>query len=644
MAERKNFSRYNMRCGILLRAEEGNRRITGLSIPELDSRYLALTGNDIPNGIFSFLSGSMPIIAKENISCPGQIVLALFAPDYESASLMMRNVKLETEEAEEAEITLPDSLEYSWGETQEEEEEKESSNRKISSSFTLEHIWRYTRRVYTVTAWMDGANMHIEAPCEWVELVRTTVEKATGYPKRNIIIHVMPYTARHDEFLIEPAIIAAIAAIAAIRTGLPTEIRSTGIYSRPEIKVERTTEVDEDGKPLYENVQMTVNQGAFLFASEEYQRQAMTGLLPPYTLKAFRGSVKIISSPEYPAAFCGSLGYSEALASTEFHVSRLSEKTGITPALYRLTIEKEKRKFTDYIPGYDLGETKKCIEKAANAASYDRKWAANSFQREEFGLLGYLRGIGIASGVGIAGFSTTLSKELGFSLMMTFTQKHNVTVNTSALNHPGTIKIWKERIAEKIIPGRPEGVMFLEASPDTIDTGPDVLSRLVASLTPQLESAAKRLSVLKDTEKLPVSIKFDAENTYYPCEFENSGSGAVVCEIIIEKGSMIPQARSVWGSFSFPTIMDEVSLRNSIRRTIMMTIAENGIQLPSDFAIHLDITATGTEGTVASVQQITRGLTLGALMNALSQAIGEKAVLPISADRINGMFSKEELS
>ena len=76
----------------------------------------------------------------------------------------------------------------------------------------------------------------------------------------------------------------------------------------------------------------------------------------------------------------------------------------------------------------------------------------------------------------------------------------------------------------------------------------------------------------------------------------------------------------------------------------MSVFVENGIQLPSDFAIHLDISATGTEGTVASVQQIARGLTLGALMNALSQAIGEKAVLPISADRINGMFSKEELS
>ena len=80
-----------MRCGILLRAPEGQCRITDLSIPELDSRYLALTGNDIPgNNTFSFLSGNMPIIAKETLSYPGQIVLALFAPDYESASLMMR--------------------------------------------------------------------------------------------------------------------------------------------------------------------------------------------------------------------------------------------------------------------------------------------------------------------------------------------------------------------------------------------------------------------------------------------------------------------------------------------------------------------------------------------------------------------------
>ena len=227
MAERKNFSRYNMRCGILLRAPEGQCRITDLSIPELDSRYLALTGNDIPgNNTFSFLSGNMPIIAKETLSYPGQIVLALFAPDYESASLMMRNIKLETEHLEDAvPVDVPDSLEYSWGERQEEE----SRYKEVTSHFTLEHIGRPTIRIYSVTAWLDGANMHIEAPTEWVELVRETVEKATGYPKRNITVHTMPYTARHDEYLIEPAILAAIAATAAIRSGLPSEIRTEGM-------------------------------------------------------------------------------------------------------------------------------------------------------------------------------------------------------------------------------------------------------------------------------------------------------------------------------------------------------------------------------------------------------------------------------
>ena len=582
----------------------------------------------------------MPIIAKETLSYPGQIVLALFAPDYESASLMMRNIKLETEHLEDAVPgDVPDSLEYSWGERQEEE----SRYKEVTSHFILEHIGRPTRRIYSVTAWLDGANMHIEAPTEWVELVRETVEKATGYPKRNITVHTMPYTARHDEYLIEPAILAAIAATAAIRSGLPSEIRTEGMFSRPEIKVDRTTETDEDGKPVYETAVMTVDQGAFLFASEEYQRQAMTGLIPPYPLKAFRASVRIASSSNYPAAFCGSLGYSEALAATEYHISRLADKSGVTPALYRLSIEKEKRKFTDYIPGFELDEVKKCLREADDASSYDRKWSADTFQKEDFGILGYLRGIGIASGAGISGFSTTLSKELGFSAMMTYTQKGNVTINTSALQHHGTISSWKKRIAERIIPGRPDDVMFLSYGPDTIDTGPDVLSRLVASFTPQLESAARRLSVLKDSEKAPVSLRFDAENTSYPCEFENSGYGSVVCGIRIDRSSMIPMAMEVWGSFAFPSIMDRISLINSIRRTILLTLRENGISIPLSFRMHISIRETGTDDTVSSVQQLARGLTLGALMNALAQAIGSRAAeLPVSAGEIEKLYRERQ--
>lgn len=643
MADRKNFSRYNMRCGILLHAKKGNERISELKLPNLDSRYLVITGRDLPgNNTIQFFGRSMPLIAKETISFPEQVILALFAPDYESAELMMREIGLTTEalgeEAEEQD--LPDTLEYGWGEM---DENTDGKYRETETDFSLTRIARRNNKLFTVTAWMDGANMHIEAPTQWTDLIKDTVERATGYPKRNIIVHVLPYTSKHDEFLIAPAVFAAIAATATIKTGLPSEIRDEGFFSRPAVNVKRRVLLDEDSKPVFETAEMTVDQGAFAFLPEEYQRQAMTGLIPPYPLKGFRGSVKITSSPKPTASFCGSLGYSEALASTEYHISRLAEIAGTTPYLYRMMIEKEKRKFTDYIPGFDMDEQKKCLESVVRASSFDRKWSANTFQKEEFGLLGYLKGIGIASGAGISGFSTTLSKETGFYAMMTFTQKQNITINTSAVTHQKTMKLWKKRISDKIIPGRPEGVLFLDQGPDTLDTGPDVLSRLVSSFTLQLDNAAKRLNVIKDTEKLPVSLKFDAENTYYPCEFENSGYGAIACEVRIDKLSMIPSVYNIWGAFTFPTIMDHSSLENSLRRTIMMTLRENGMNIPLSFRIHLDISEDGTDDTISSVQQLARGLTLGALSNAMKQAAGRHASsLPITAEEINQAFREEK--
>ena len=142
MADRKNFSRYNMRCGILLHAKKGNERISELKLPNLDSRYLVITGRDLPgNNTIQFFGRSMPLIAKETISFPEQVILALFAPDYESAELMMREIGLTTEalgeEAEEQD--LPDTLEYGWGEM---DENTDGKYRETETDFSLTRIAR----------------------------------------------------------------------------------------------------------------------------------------------------------------------------------------------------------------------------------------------------------------------------------------------------------------------------------------------------------------------------------------------------------------------------------------------------------------------------------------------------------------------
>ena len=641
MADRKNFSRYNMRCGILLHAKEGGVKISKIDAPELDPRFLMLTGSEMPgDNTLTLFSNTRPIIADSIISYPGQTVLALFAPDYESAVLMSREISVETEPLEEdPESSLPYPLEYMWGDFNPEEDEEKDKYRKISTEFSLSHRAMPERRLYTVTAWIDGASLHIETPTEWTELVRSTVQKVTGYPKRNIAIHTIPYTSKNDEFLIEPASLAAIAATAAIRTGLPCEIRERAMDAHPEITVKRDTWIDEEGKPVAEKAMMTVDQGAFPVIPEEYQRQAMAGLIPPYPLKSFHGSISITSSNRHPAAFAVSFGYSEALASTEYHISRLAEKTELTPYLYRDSIEREKRKFTDYLPSFDLTDQKRTAEAAAIRSSYNRKWAANTFQHRDFGILGYLKGIGFASGTGIAGFSTTFSKSSGFGAAITYTQKHNVVVTTSADNHPGTLKRWKKSISDRLIPGNPEKVTFNQTlGNETIDTGPDVLSRIVASFTSQLESAAKKLAVLKDEEQLPVSLRFDAENTSFPCEFESSGCGAVALEVMIRACDMKPVVTSLWAAFSFPTIIDAVSLKNSLKRTLMTTVNEFGGVIEEDFKLYLEISASGS-GALSSPQELARGLVIAALADALMQAGGkEAAVLPASSEKIEEIF------
>ena len=74
----------------------------------------------------------------------------------------------------------------------------------------------------------------------------------------------------------------------------------------------------------------------------------------------------------------------------------------------------------------------------------------------------------------------------------------------------------------------------------------------------------------------------------------------------------------------------------------MMTLQENGMNIPLSFHISIDIKEEGTDDTIASVHQLARGLTLGALSNALSQAAGNRiSSLPISAEELNTAFGED---
>ncbi len=646
MADRKTFSRYNMRCGLVLKAEKAGVRLTSFNIPQLDQRFLVLTGKDIVvNNSITMLGGRIPLLAVDKIDYIGQPLLALFGPDYESVELIMEKIEVNTEPFSEEEKPVLESaipsLSFSWGQEEIPDEETLKGFKKVDSTFKFDHTPFISSLRYSIGVWQDGNNIHVQAPMQWPKLVQDSISKTIDKEAKNIILHPIKSNPRYDEYLLYPAIYSTLAAIAMLTTGLPVEIRMVGESARAGITIQRTTYLNEEHRPVVENVKMTIDQGAYSFAGSEYQRQAMTGLLPKYTVKSFSAEVSIIKSWKQPASFCGSLGYSEAMAGTEFHTSRLADKSEYTPVQLREYIKREKTKFTDYAPAYSL-EDKSKLDGIAKESVFNRKWASNSFHHGDFGLLGALRGIGIATGLGIAGFSTTLAKEENFSAMMNYTAKKNIIINSSANLSQSAMKYCRDLIVSKFQEETTaENVLFLEQNNETIDSGPDVLSRFQTCFPSQLGAAAKQLGSLINKAKPPISLKFDAENIFSPCEFEYTGYGSLIIEIEIRKKNFIPSVKAVWGNFCIANILAKGDAKDRARQAILSTLKECGGEISPNMKLNVEISQSNdTSDNLAPISSIAKGLTMGAFSSALFQAAGmEAAFLPTDAARLESVIN-----
>lgn len=643
MAESKRFERHTLRCGLVMKSKEADVRLLGFNIPQLDNRYQVLTGKDLTeSNEMSFFGGSMPILAVDTIDFVGQPILALFGPDYESVELAMSKIKPITEPLDsKPDIDSPyPPLEFGWGIEDKPDEASLFKLKKIETNFSFDHSVFFSALRYYITVWQDGKNLHIQTPMQWPELVRNTAAKITGWNRKSIHLHNIKHSSKHDEYLIMPALIASIAATIAIRTGAPVEIRTIGESARAGIKVKRETYANDEGKLIYDRVEMNVDQGAHPFAYEEFQRQAMTGLLPYYSVKTFSARINTFKSNNYPASFCGSLGYCEALAATEYHTSRLSDITLTTPAQLRDSLEKEKTRFTDYAPSYNIEKHRNNTLKIADDSIFNRKWSANTFQRGDFGLMGFLKGIGFATGSSIAGFSTTMASECNYLAQISFTQNQedSVILNSSASSGNVDIEYWRSLIESKFAKDETSPtVIFSNQSQDVLDSGPDVLSRLTCKFTPQLAAAAKYLNTIKSKEKQQNnSVKFEAENTISPCEFEYSGYGAMVTEIKVSRLDYMPVVKKIWAYFSLSVIIQEKDVRERAKRAILNSLSECGAIIADDFELNMSF-YTHPDGaeTISSLPALSNALTMASFANALYQVAGEEAsTLPTSAKKL----------
>ena len=281
MAEhmRNSQNKSNKFYGTLVTCTDAGVQLDSVTLPELDSRYFTLRQSDFAqDACLSIFSGSIPLLTEDRVLYPGQPVAAIFGPDTESVLLASRQVRLTShplEDGDGAPADVFDTLTVG-----QEEPAEEGEYKTIRSRTRIEAETYVSASALVCECWQEGEKIHIEVPTQWPALIRRNVARLADCPQTNVIVHNMPYQSRHDEYLIQPAILACIGVCAALKCGIPVVLKSQAWSAGPALEVDRTTRCTLDGKPVYEECTATAWLGAYALDDNEFIRQMMAGLLP----------------------------------------------------------------------------------------------------------------------------------------------------------------------------------------------------------------------------------------------------------------------------------------------------------------------------------------------------------------------------
>lgn len=708
MAEKKSttINKMNILHGIILRSTVDEGQIVDIQLPEMDSHFLVIAARDIPgNNRIQVLDSQMPLLTSSQIAYQGQPVLALFGHDFESVELKAREIQISYKLPPTAEASMVPSLVSRQEATTQEEgvipqenaqEEPHADSRtekKVPADQEADanekpfapvdkrrialsvpprtHGWgdvdavfaqegaKIVQRSYNFCSTSSNTTsitrafatkvddmMHIDVPTQWPFHVRETVSEVASIPKKKVVIHQQQYYAAYDEQLLEPSILAALAAIAANTTGFSVEIQSQQSTFSPEIQIRRKSAIDQNGKPLAEQIDVTIDQGAYPLFSSELANQLIAGLVPLYPLQAMQIRITVLSSPTTPAHFFGDLGYSKAIASTEAHYSTLAREAGMNPANWRLKYLGESAQRTAQITSVRFPRLKEMLGALCEQSDYQRKHATYEIQRSQklriSTFLNYSRGIGIACGAGISGFSGSFRQENQFSVQVTLDANDKTTLNTSFPTKSSSASVWKAIVARELDVDKND-IDFVEDPTEMVDSGPVVLSRNIGRLPLLFEKACDMIKAQRFIEPLPIVATVSSKSSGTSgSQFYSDSWAALVLELEIDTISLQPIIRHVWAAFDFGYVHDEHALRSKVHNIIVRTLVENGAQLSkkknNEFAMDIEI-STQSKGEPISISSVLHGLVISALGDAITQAVdAEIPYMPVSAeDILNGI-------
>jgi CO/xanthine dehydrogenase Mo-binding subunit len=363
---------------------------------------------------------------------------------------------------------------------------------------------------------MEDGLLKVQTPTQWPFHVRDTVAEVCGKTKRSVVVYPLPHFSPKDEKLINPSILCAIAALATLRSEKKVQLASRFPTYKSPLTITRKTALDEKGKPIAEEVKAIVDQGAFPLFTAQLFKQVLAGLVPLYALDAFSATVTIVESHMPPSHFFGELGYSSALFSTEAHTSALARNRESNPSNWRIKHYIDSPERSAVLETLPVSKMKDLITDTCNVSDFSRHYAVYELQRKSkqaiSTFLNYSRGIGMACGAGISGFSINSPLHSAAKISITLDAKNRVLINSSYFASRKTTSLWRSIVAKELSVEK-ENIVFIEPNTsEMVDTGPEVLSLDVERSVMMISQCCSAIKAKRFQEPLPITESVTAKS------------------------------------------------------------------------------------------------------------------------------------
>jgi len=635
------FSRMTVLNGIVIRSTVDSGIIDTIKLPQLGNRFLTVEAKDIQgDNRVKVANDFIPLLTSTQITYKGQPILALFGFDSESVQLKAKQIDISYRlaEAEPKEDTsVPFSREYGNFDTAVTAPDLKS----LTQTYDYARLHSPSYYITRIMAGMDSGMLHVIAPTQWMFHMRDAISDITLIPKKKIVIHRMPFFAPNDEMLLNPSILAAIAAVASIKGNYPVEIQDSYPVFRPAMHIERKSYFMSDGKPVAEEVKAVVDQGAYPLFSGEMAVQMSAGFYPPCELKGMKISIDFKESEQSPANFYGDLGYSEALASTEAQYNQIAPLTGQNPDTWKVQYYNASPNHDKLVTCFSFQKMKETLKAISAKSDFPRKYDAYETLRQKTGkyssFFGYARGIACAVGPGIAGFSKDARDITPLSVQLQLDPGDKVKMNTSFYTNGNSAGICKKLIVEKL--GVKESdIIFPSDMDEMVDSGPSVLASNSGRMPLLVEKTCDLIKEKRFVNPLPIceSVTGFRDVEKGENEFTSNSWVTMVLELYVDTITFQPVVRHLWVAVLTGRLFNMQVYLEKIRHTAITTLQENGAIIAHSKELTVDVTVEQANNEISSsVTSTVRSMALATFSSALGQALGSSEfALPVSSEMI----------